>query len=262
MSDIDAIGFMAGYMSKEAEATALTPEQMKTLGTEGVSNYNQAMKDSTVQNVMNNQNFKDYGTAGAGAAIGGALGALGGGDIGSTLMGTALGGVVGWLAKHFFGGDIQTALQKFQDWHAKGIQDDMIKRMADTNEASKTDMPTNVNAAGEEVDAKASRDKLRTLNADTPESTAEMEQHMKKVKKQFAGQGGPFPQEAPQTQPVGTDTVLRPEAPPQPVPPLGPVTGQAPAPAEPYQQPDFSGANGLPTSQDPAIAPGKQAVNK
>lgn len=272
MSNVSAIGFMAGYMSKEAnpQAQALTPEQIQTLGPEGLTQYNQDM-DSGANKFLADPNAQNYASIGGGAAIGGALGALGGGDVASTLMGTALGGIVGWLAKHFFPGQMDKAHQYAIDHMQKGTLAKIIPVLRKSNQEANADAESKglEDMASKAETEQKTKESTKTIAQSTGDETgteavalSEAVKDKEKAalaadKERFEGKGGPFPQEAPQTQPVGTDTVLRPEAPQQPVPPLGPVTGQAPAPAEPYQQPDFSGDILTPTPQDPALTPGK-----
>jgi len=159
MSQINTIAFMAGYMTKEAKTppvmgptpmpAASAQPQKFDVGTfqpgavQPPTEEQIQQQGAQAQPWMSNKDNRDMMTIGGGAAIGGALGALGGGDLASTLMGTALGGIVGWLAKHFFGGDNPSALNKAYDYAqaemAKGTLGETAKNLATTNAGAAAD---------------------------------------------------------------------------------------------------------------------------
>ena len=82
----------------------------------------------SINQFMNDQGNRDMATMGAGAALGGGLGYLVGGDATSALMGTALGGLVGWVAKTFFNADINTAYEKVMAMHNNGTLSNNMKK--------------------------------------------------------------------------------------------------------------------------------------
>ncbi len=136
MSNINAQAFLEGYMQKVAQdpitATPLSPEQMEQLGDKGRDAYDKSMEQDNLNKFLTDARVQQHGATAGGAAIGGALGGLMGGDIASTLMGTALGGVVGWLAKYFFPGQFDKALQYAIDLNAKGKLKETINQLEAT----------------------------------------------------------------------------------------------------------------------------------
>jgi hypothetical protein len=81
-----------------------------------------------INQFMNDQGNRDMATMGAGAALGGGLGYLVGGDAASALMGTALGGLVGWVAKTFFNADINVGYEKVMAMHNNGTLQSTLKK--------------------------------------------------------------------------------------------------------------------------------------
>lgn len=193
MPTINTIAFMAGYMEKEAvepkpfdtgyqpqiagniaaAQRTLTPEQMESIGSQGV----QQMGADVNSQFLSSQGNRDMATIGGGAAIGGALGGLMGGDATSVLMGTALGGLVGWLGKHFFGGDINNAYDAFQRWMNQGTAETMVKKLGASNPSAQAEFDANkldVKESTAQVAEAAGGKAIDAVNAkSTPEQNAE-----------------------------------------------------------------------------------------
>jgi hypothetical protein len=168
MSNINAQAFLEGYMQKVAEegpvtATPLSTEQMKKLGDKGQAAYNKAMEQDSLNKFLTSKNVQQYGTTAGGAALGGALGGMMGGDMASTIMGTALGGVVGWLAKYFFGDDINKAYQYALDKNAEGVLQKTVDALAPTKPESEKNKPTKeaVKESSAEIQGRTDEDTLK-----------------------------------------------------------------------------------------------------
>jgi outer membrane lipoprotein SlyB len=175
MSKINSVAFMHGYMQKSAlDAAPLTPEQIKQLGGKGSAGekqYNEALKANKMNQFLSSQNVQDYGSTGVGAAAGGALGGIMGGDATSALMGTALGGIVGWLTKYFFPEQMDKAHQYALDQIAKGTLGKTMASLEKKNaEAKRASDALNLQGSVKKAEADV-KEKNAKNNIGTPTNT-------------------------------------------------------------------------------------------